>query len=194
MICGFFSASYSANTELFVGLGAPIVEQFSVKDQLGARLKQALAELVAQEIGSGAMTATLLKQVIVTLMRRSLRSPAVWIERFAMLGDAPIARAFSEMVANPGADHTIESLAKVACLSRSGFMTRFATVLGTSPMTVLRELRMRRAAEILETSTLSVGQIAHEVGYASSSSFARVFRQAYQVDPTEYRARRRSDT
>ena len=193
MICGFFSASFSQNTELFASLSAPIVEQFSASDQLDVRLKQALGELVAQEAGSGAMSSALLKQVIVTLMRRSLNSPSAWVERFAMLSDVQIARAFSEMLADPGVGHTVNSLAQVACLSRSAFMARFASVMGRSPKSVLRDLRMRRAAQVLAMNSLSVGQIAHEVGYASRSSFIRAFRETYGVDPSEYRARHRSD-
>jgi AraC family transcriptional activator of mtrCDE len=188
LICGFFNASFSRNTELFAGLSAPIVEHFTARDQLDVRLQQALGELVAQQAGSGAMSAALLKQVIVMLMRRSLKSPSVWVERFAMLSDVQIARAFSEMVADPGADHTVNSLARVAFLSRSAFMARFASVMGRSPMMVLRDLRMRRAAQALERSSLSVGQVAHEVGYASRSSFVRAFRATYGVDPSEYRA------
>jgi AraC family transcriptional activator of mtrCDE len=134
-----------------------------------------------------------LKQVIVMLMRRSLNSPGAWVERFAMLSDVQIARAFSEMVADPGVDHTVNSLARVACLSRSAFMARFASVMGRSPMIVLRDLRMRRASQVLEMNSLSVGQVAHEVGYASRSSFIRAFRETYGVDPSEYRARLRSN-
>lgn len=193
MICGFFSASFSQNTELFASLTAPIVEHFSAGDQLDVRLKQALNELVGQQAGSGAMSAALLKQVIVMLMRRSLNSPGAWVERFAMLSDVQIARAFSEMVADPGVDHTVNSLAGVACLSRSAFMARFASVIGRSPMIVLRDLRMRRAAQVLEMNSLSVGQVAHEVGYASRSSFVRAFRRTYGVDPSGYRARLRSN-
>jgi AraC family transcriptional activator of mtrCDE len=189
MICGFFTASFSQNIELFASLSAPIVERFNAGDQLDARLLQALDELAAQEAGSGAMSAALLKQVIVMLMRRSLNSPSAWVERFAMLSDAQVARAFAEMVVNPGIDHTVHSLAQVACLSRSAFMARFASVMGRSPMMVLRELRMRRAAQALAMNSLSVGQVAHEVGYASRSSFVRAFRETYGVDPSEYRAR-----
>lgn len=193
MICGFFSASFSQNTDLFASLRAPIVEQFSAADQLDVRLKQALGELVAQQSGAGAMSAALLKQVIVMLMRRSLNAPDAWVERFAMLSDPQIARAFAEMVADPGVEHTVKSLADVACLSRSAFMARFASVMGRSPMIVLRELRMRRAAQLLEVSALSVGEVAHEVGYASRSSFVRAYRDAYGVDPSEFRARLRSN-
>lgn len=187
MICGFFTASFSENLDLFASLRAPIVEQFSAGDQIDTRLTEALRELVAQQEGAGAMSAALLKQVIVMLMRRSLNAPGVWVERFAMLSDLQIARAFSEMVADPGRDHTVESLAGVACLSRSAFMARFTSVVGRSPMIVLRDLRMRRAAQVLEMKSLSVGQVAQEVGYASRSSFVRAFRETYGVGPTEYR-------
>ncbi|HEY4307647.1 MAG TPA: AraC family transcriptional regulator [Gemmatimonadaceae bacterium] len=192
MICGFFSASFGQSTELFT-MTAPIVERFGAGDQLDVRLKQALAELIAQEVGSGAMSAALLKQVIVKLMRRSLATPGAWVERFAMLSDTQIARAFSEMVADPGVDHTVLSLAQVACLSRSAFMARFASVMGRSPMMVLRDLRMRRAAQALERQLLSVGQVANEVGYSSRSSFVRAFRQTYGVDPSEYRSQSRAN-
>jgi AraC family transcriptional activator of mtrCDE len=188
LICGFFSASFSQNTELFASLRAPIVEHFSARDQLDVRLRQALGELMSQQAGSGAMSAALLKQVIVMLMRRSLNTPGAWVERFAMLSDVQIARAFSEMVADPGADHTVNSLARVACLSRSAFMARFGSVIGRSPMIVLRDLRMRRAAQALEMNALTVSQAAHEAGYASRSSFVRAFRQTHGVDPSEYRA------
>src|SRR5690606_24879621 len=120
---------------------APIVEQFDESDQVDQRLRLALAELVAQEVGSAAMSSALLKQVIVALLRRSLRSMDLWVERFALLGDPQIARAFAGMVANPGAPHSVESLARTAFLSRSAFMARFTKTVGRSPMTVLRDLR-----------------------------------------------------
>ena len=193
MICGFFSASFGQGTELFTTLSAPIVEHFGAGDQLDVRLRQALNELIAQEAGSGAMSGALLKQVIVMLMRRSLATPGAWVERFAMLSDIQIARSFSEMVADPGLDHSVHSLARVACLSRSAFMARFTAVMGRSPMIVLRDLRMRRAAQVLETKSLSIGQVAHEVGYSSRSSFVRAFRETYGVDPSEYRSQLRTN-
>jgi hypothetical protein len=49
---------------------------------LDTRLEMALKELVAQEVGAKAMSAALLKQVIVALMRRSLSSLNLWVERF----------------------------------------------------------------------------------------------------------------
>jgi AraC-like DNA-binding protein len=187
MICGFFHASFGSSLELFGNLSSPIVERFDARDQLDHKLTSALAELVSQEIGSGAMSAALLKQVIVTLLRRSMSSMESWVERFSMLRDPQIARAFSEMAAQPGRRHSLQSLAQCATLSRSTFVRRFTEVVGRPPKAVLRDLRMRQAAHQLVSGTLTLDQIAGQAGYDSRSSFVRAFRKAYGCDPTDYR-------
>lgn len=183
LICGFFRAFYGSTLEIFSSLPAPIVERFGEADRLDAKLKEALAELVAEEVGAGVMSAALLKQVIVRLLRRALSSANEWGERFALLKDSNIMRAFAEMAAHPGAAHSVESLAQVACLSRSAFMSRFTGLLGRPPMDLLRELRMRQAARQLETGLSSIEQVAHDAGYLSRSSFARAFAKAYGREP-----------
>jgi AraC family transcriptional activator of mtrCDE len=187
LICGYFHASYGASTDLFGTLKSPIVEQFQEGDQVDETLKAALMELVAQEVGFGAMSAALLKQVVVALLRRSLRSMDLWLERFSLLSDPQVARALAEMVAHPGARHTVHSLARTAFLSRSAFEARFNRVVGRPPMILLRDLRMRQAAEQLRATTLTVDEVAHQAGYASRSSFVRAFRKAHGCDPTSFR-------
>jgi AraC family transcriptional activator of mtrCDE len=187
LICGYFHASYGSSTDLFGALTAPLIEQFAEGDQVDESLKTALTELVAQEVGSGAMSAALLKQVLVALLRRSLRSMDLWVERFSLLSDPQVTRAFAQMVAHPGARHSVQSLARTACLSRSAFVARFTRVVGRSPMSILRDLRMRQAVEQLTSTTMTVDEIAHHAGYASRSSFVRAFREAHGTDPTSYR-------
>lgn len=193
LICGFFNAFYGSSTDMFSSLTSPIVEQFDESDRLDGTLKLAISELIKQEVGSGAMSAAVLKQVIITILRRSLTSVNLWVERFAMLSDPQICRAFAEMAAHPGSNHTVVSLADTACLSRSSFMARFTDVVGESPMTILRHLRMRQAAKQLATSQMSVDQIARSAGYDSRSSFIKAFRKSFENDPTEYRAAAKTD-
>lgn len=188
LICGYFQASYGASLNLFSTLNTPIVEQFDTSQHIDHTLGLVLQELMDQEVGTGAMTAALLKMVLIALLRRSLTSINLWVERFSLLGDAYIARAFSHMAAHPGAPHTVSSLARTACLSRSSFMARFTKVLGMPPMTVLRGLRMRQAAMMLAGKELSIDQIAYSVGYTSRSSFLRAFHNAYGNYPSEYRS------
>jgi AraC-like DNA-binding protein len=188
LICGYFRASYGRSIDLFATLPSPIVERFETADDLEHKLKSALAEISAQQVGMGAMTTALLKQVLVTLLRRSLSSTDLWLERFSMLSDQQIARAFVDMLARPGAPHSVLTLSQTAGLSRSAFMARFAAAFGCSPMVALRQLRMRHAANMLAANLLSIEQVAYAVGYTSRSSFFRAFRRIYGHDPSDHRA------
>ncbi|MDH2380794.1 helix-turn-helix transcriptional regulator [Bradyrhizobium sp. CER78] len=186
-ICGFFNASFGQSVRLFGELREPVIEQFAPADKIDLKLREAMDELLHQEVGVGAMTASLLKQIIVSLVRRSLKSSQRWTERFSILADRQVTRAFADMVARPGAAHTTQSLAHSAGLSRSSFMARFPDIFGQSPMVILRNLRMRQAAIDLTTTTMSIDAVALNVGYESRSSFVRAFRKAYNRDPSDYR-------
>jgi AraC family transcriptional activator of mtrCDE len=188
VICGYFEAVFGATIDLFSGLTSPIVEQFDATDQIDNALRHALDELVSQEIGDGAMATALLKQVMVRLLRRSLSSNGAWVERFAILGDRQITRAFVSMVEQPGAHHTVDSLAKTAGLSRSAFMDRFRRVFLKTPMAALRDLRMRQAARALVAGQASLDQIAYDAGYQDRTGFLRAFRKVYGCDPADFRA------
>jgi len=188
VICGYFQAVFGASIDLFSGLTVPIVERFDTSDQIDDALQHAVNELVAQEIGDGAMATALLKQVMVRLLRRSLSSERAWVERFSILSDPQITRAFVAMVEQPGAPHSVHSLAKIAGLSRSAFMDRFRQVFSKPPMVALRDLRMRQAARALVAGQASVDQIAHDAGYQDRTGFLRGFRKVYGCDPGEFRA------
>jgi AraC family transcriptional activator of mtrCDE len=188
LICGYFKASYGSSIDVFDRLNGPIVESFAAKDCLEQKLKDAVFELTSNEVGSGAMSAALMKQVLVSILRRSLASQNLWVERFSILKDPQVARAFADMVARPGSAHTVLTLCHTSGLSRSAFMVRFREAFGASPMAILRQLRMRHAAALLEADTLSIDQIAGACGYASRSSFFRVFQKSLGSDPSEFRA------
>ena len=187
LICGYFKAVHGHAIEPFARLASPVVEQFASSDRLDHKLKEAMAELVRQEFGMGAMTGALMKQVFVTLFRRALVSTSEWVERFSAMNDGPLSRAFADMVARPGAAHSVQSLSRMAGLSRSAFMDRFSTLFGRSPMAVLRDLRMRQAALLLVE--YQVDQVANMVGYKNRSSFCRAFQRFYGDHPSDFRLR-----
>ena len=69
----------------------------------------------------------------------------------------------------------------------------FKSDVGMPPIRYLRLLRMERAKELLESSFLSVKEIAFQVGLNDESHFVRDFKSTYGYSPALYRSRFRSN-
>lgn len=101
--------------------------------------------------------------------------------------DDRVRRAEALVAADPGAPHTVRSLAEHVALSPSRFAHLFTRQAGRSPMRALREARLRHAARLLEGTDLSVERVAAASGFASPFHFNRVFRERYGMPPGAYR-------
>ena len=101
--------------------------------------------------------------------------------------DARVLRAQALITADPGAPHTVRSLAEAVALSPSRFAHLFTEQFGHSPMRALREARLGHAARLLESTDLSVERVAAASGFASPFHFSRVFRERYGMPPGAYR-------
>jgi transcriptional regulator GlxA family with amidase domain len=62
--------------------------------------------------------------------------------------------------------------------------------LSITPVTYLCRYRIHRALELLETTDLSMTQVAHEVGFAESAHFTRTFHRVVSMTPRAYRSNR----
>jgi two-component system, response regulator YesN len=69
----------------------------------------------------------------------------------------------------------------------------FKSDVGMPPIRYLRLLRMERAKELLESSFLSVKEIAYQVGVNDESHFVRDFKSTYGFSPALYRSRFRNN-
>ncbi|MQY34142.1 Arabinose operon regulatory protein [Streptomyces sp. RB17] len=101
--------------------------------------------------------------------------------------DARVRRAEELIAADPGAPHTVRSLAESVALSPSRFAHLFTLRTGRPPMRALREARLRHAARLLEATGLTVERVAAASGFGSPFHFSRVFRERYGVPPGAYR-------
>jgi transcriptional regulator GlxA family with amidase domain len=63
----------------------------------------------------------------------------------------------------------------------------FSSYLGHSLSDHLRNLRIGEGRHLLETTSLSIGEIAQAVGYTDPAHFARAFQRVTGTSPTEYR-------
>lgn len=84
---------------------------------------------------------------------------------------------------------SLEAVAKALHLSPRTLRRRL-TELGTSFQMILEQLRRGRAVELLLHSSLSIDQIAAELGYLDPSNFGRAFRRWMGQSPRSYRTTR----
>lgn len=82
---------------------------------------------------------------------------------------------------------TARELAERFGISESSFKLYVKGILGDSYLAYFRRKRMEKAAELLESTSLKVIEIANLVGYENQGKFARVFAEAYGVSPLEFR-------
>lgn len=82
---------------------------------------------------------------------------------------------------------TVEELAEAACCSRSTFLRRFQAACGASPKQYLTRIRLDAACRLLKSSTLSVSEIAAQIGFYDASHFVRCFTAHTGVSPACYR-------
>lgn len=89
--------------------------------------------------------------------------------------------------------YTQEWLAGQFDISITALKKCFKSVYGIPIGSWMLQYRMNYAAELLNSrSSISIAQLAGEVGYESQSKFAMAFRKVMGMSPTEYRSRRMS--
>lgn len=84
---------------------------------------------------------------------------------------------------------SVAEVAQVAWMSPAHFTRRFHAVFGQTPHQYLYRRRIERAQWLLRTTTLSITEICHEVGYESLGTFTRTFRRLTSESPGQFRAR-----
>lgn len=80
-------------------------------------------------------------------------------------------------------DDSIVELARRVGVSHSKLGRDFRERFGMSPAQYGRRARLERAATLLRTSSLSILEVANEVGFQSQASFARAFREEFGHTP-----------
>lgn len=84
-------------------------------------------------------------------------------------------------------DITIDTIAGVACLSRSQFSSFFKLHTGKTYIRFLNDLRIENACSLLKNAGVTVEQICYEVGFKNVSNFTRQFRQMKGMTPSGFR-------
>ncbi|UXA18030.1 GlxA family transcriptional regulator [Mycobacterium sp. SMC-4] len=102
-------------------------------------------------------------------------------------------RAIVDMVVtDPGADHSIASMATRAAMSERHLVRLFREQVGMTPARFVEQARLEAAKVLLATGDQSQDTVARRVGFGTSDTMRRTFRRNLGVSPGTYRNRFRT--
>ncbi|WP_198152373.1 hybrid sensor histidine kinase/response regulator transcription factor [Draconibacterium sediminis] len=95
-------------------------------------------------------------------------------------------------IADP--DFSVKVLAEELNASNSMLYRKMRTLIDVSPSEFIRNIRLRRAAQLLENEAFSVSEVAYNCGFNDLSYFGSCFKKMYGVTPTSYQSGDRRKT
>ena len=84
---------------------------------------------------------------------------------------------------------SVDALAEMMGMGRSQFYRKIKALTGLSPVELLRDMRLKKARELLLSTDKSVSEIAYEVGFSTPAYFTKCYREVYAETPTALRER-----
>ena len=84
------------------------------------------------------------------------------------------------------ADYSVEDMSREMFMSRVSLYKKVLSLTGKTPIEFLRQLRLKRAAQLFEKSKMTVAEVAYEVGFNNPKYFAKYFKQEFGTLPSAY--------
>ena len=173
-----------------LGVGCPLALALPEVMHLGVEQVGPLAELIFMEAfasaeGKQAVVDRLCEVVLVHFVRQAVGEGMTPAGLLAGLVHPQLRKALTALHADPARPWTLEELAGVAGLSRSGFALQFKQTVGLTPGEHLARFRIATAQERLARG-MPLKVVAFEVGYGSSTALSRAFREFTGQSPREW--------
>lgn len=83
----------------------------------------------------------------------------------------------------------VETLSDGVGVSRTHLHRKMKDIIGMTPSDYIRNIRLKRACELLKRNDIEVTQVAYKIGFASQSHFSTHFKRYTGYSPSEYRAK-----
>lgn len=89
-------------------------------------------------------------------------------------------------------DFSVEDLSRELFMSRVSLYKKLLSLTGKTPLEFIRVMRLKRGAQLLEKSQMSISQIAYEVGFNNPKVFTRYFKEEFKVLPSQYQSSKKN--
>ena len=154
---------------------------------VSAGIDLALA-LVEEDLGHQIALAVA-QRLVLFLRRPGGQSQFSAALRAGAVADDALSKLVAWVPANLSEDLSVPSLASRAGMSRRNFTRRFTAVIGDSPGSWVESVRLDAARRLVETTSLSLEEVARRCGFGLAANMRRVFLRRVGTTASEYRTR-----
>lgn len=155
--------------------------QFGQHDPLMLQLALMIVEPPA---GATTLYLDTMRQSLAAHLAQLVQPPP---ERAVGVEDARLRRVIAYIEDHLASDLSLDALAAEAAMSPFHFSRAFKKATGRSPLQFVIAERLSRAKVLLQTTGLTVSEVAHRVGYEDVSRFGQHFKRTFGATPAQAR-------
>lgn len=89
------------------------------------------------------------------------------------------------------AELTIDEFAEQLMLSRTIFYRKLKSIVGLTPVDFIREIRIKRAVQLIDSDEYNFSQVAYMTGFNDPKYFSKCFKKVIGITPSEYKERKK---
>ena len=165
--------------------------RFSPKYEIDDLQLVGLLRTLYGEVQSGGPNGQLFLEAITSALALHLNrahgeTTLVTSKRVGNLDQRTLRLALEYIDANLTKNISVEQIAKAVGLSKYHFSRLFKQAMNQTPYQFVLRRRLDIAKTLLEKNSLTITQIAHQLGFADQSHFTRLFRKQFGLTPRQY--------
>ncbi|MDW3182559.1 AraC family transcriptional regulator [Roseobacter sp.] len=190
LICGHFAFDPHARHILMERL--PLVIHLKNYGENAGRWMEATLRMIGEETGGQKMGDDLIalkmsEAIMAQAIRSFIEGSDALEQGLGAFADKNLSRALDAFHKAPAKGWTVETLARAAGMSRTGFAVQFQKAMDMTPIDYVTKWRMEIAKKVLVMQETSLTDAAEVAGCASDSAFARTFKKEAGISPAEFR-------